>query len=103
MSARRVFVVVGTRPEAIKLAPVVEALRRDGRLDAVLVATSQHREMLRQALRPFGLVPDIDLDVMTEGQIVESGSHDQLIALEGLYARSWTAQMRNISASKPAS
>jgi UDP-N-acetylglucosamine 2-epimerase (non-hydrolysing) len=62
------FVVVGTRPEAIKLAPVVEALRRDGRVEAVLVATSQHREMLRQALRPFGLVPDVDLDVMTVGQ-----------------------------------
>ena len=63
-----VLVVVGTRPEAIKLAPVMEALRLEGRLRPVLVATSQHREMLRQALRPFALEPDIDLDVMTAGQ-----------------------------------
>ncbi len=62
------LVVAGTRPEAIKLAPVVEALRRDGRLRPCLVATSQHREMLRQALKPFDLVPDVDLDVMTAGQ-----------------------------------
>jgi UDP-N-acetylglucosamine 2-epimerase (non-hydrolysing) len=63
-----VLVVVGTRPEAIKLAPVVEALRRDGRSRPLLIATSQHRDMLRQALRPFDLVPDVDLDVMTDGQ-----------------------------------
>lgn len=64
----RVLVVAGTRPEAIKLAPVVEALRAGGRLRPLLVATSQHREMLRQALRPFGLAPDVDLDIMTAGQ-----------------------------------
>lgn len=65
---RRVLVVVGTRPEAIKLAPVVEALRASGTLTPVLLATSQHREMLRQALAPFDLAPDLDLDVMTQGQ-----------------------------------
>ena len=67
-SRRRVLVVVGTRPEAIKMAPVVVALRTRREFEPVLVATSQHREMLRQALAPFGLVPDVDLDVMTEGQ-----------------------------------
>jgi UDP-N-acetylglucosamine 2-epimerase len=68
MARPRVMVVVGTRPEAIKLAPVVAALRRQGRLEPVLVATSQHRELLAQALAPFGLVPDIDLDVMSQEQ-----------------------------------
>jgi len=63
-----VLLVVGTRPEAIKLAPVVEALRGSTLLRPVLLATSQHREMLRQALAPFGLEPDVDLDVMTDGQ-----------------------------------
>ena len=63
-----VLVVVGTRPEAIKLAPVVEALRDSATLRPVLLATSQHREMLRQALAPFGLEPDRDLEVMTAGQ-----------------------------------
>lgn len=67
-SAKKVFFVMGTRPEAIKLAPAVEAARRHGGLSAILVSTSQHREMLRQALRPFGLTPDIDLDVMTVDQ-----------------------------------
>ena len=63
-----VLLVVGTRPEAIKLAPVVEALRGSTLLRPVILATSQHREMLRQALAPFGLAPDVDLEVMTDGQ-----------------------------------
>ncbi|HEY3082190.1 MAG TPA: UDP-N-acetylglucosamine 2-epimerase (non-hydrolyzing), partial [Chloroflexota bacterium] len=65
---RRVAVVVGTRPEAIKLAPVVHALRRHADLDTRLVATAQHREMLDQALATFGLAPDVDLDLMRAGQ-----------------------------------
>lgn len=63
-----VLLVVGTRPEAIKLAPVVESLRGSSALRPVLLATSQHRELLRQALAPFDLVPDVDLEVMTDGQ-----------------------------------
>lgn len=67
-AARTVIVVMGTRPEAIKLAPVVAALRDQRRLRPVVVATSQHRELLQQALDPFGITPDEDLKVMTEGQ-----------------------------------
>jgi UDP-N-acetylglucosamine 2-epimerase (non-hydrolysing) len=63
-----VLLVIGTRPEAIKLAPVVESLRGSTLFRPVILATSQHREMLRQALEPFGLEPDTDLEVMTEGQ-----------------------------------
>lgn len=63
-----VLLVAGTRPEAIKLAPVVESLRGSNVFRPVLLATSQHRELLRQALAPFGLVPDVDLEVMTGGQ-----------------------------------
>lgn len=62
------LIVVGTRPEAIKLAPVVEALREAGVIRPVLVATSQHLQMLRQALAPFDLEPEIDLDVMSDDQ-----------------------------------
>ncbi len=62
------MVVMGTRPEVIKLAPVVEALARSQALQPFLVATSQHREMLKQALQPFALKPDLDLDVMTPEQ-----------------------------------
>jgi UDP-N-acetylglucosamine 2-epimerase len=61
-------IVVGTRPEAIKLAPVVRALRETGGMGAVLVSTGQHREMLEQALQVFGLRPDVDLALMTPGQ-----------------------------------
>jgi len=77
-----VLVIVGTRPEAIKLAPVVEALQAQGRFRPVLVATSQHREMLRQALAPFGLEADVDLDVMTEGQTPTRVAFEVLRRLE---------------------
>lgn len=61
--------VVGTRPDAIKTAPVVrEFLRFPDQVETILVATGQHREMLRQALAAFDLTPDHDLDVMQHGQ-----------------------------------
>lgn len=69
MSARPVVaVVIGTRPEAIKLAPVVQALRAGGRFEPLLVSTGQHRQMLDQALEVFALRPDVDLEVMTQAQ-----------------------------------
>ncbi len=60
--------IVGTRPECIKLAPVVAELRRAGKVRPLLVSTGQHRELLNQALGSFGLKPDIDLGLMTPGQ-----------------------------------
>jgi UDP-N-acetylglucosamine 2-epimerase (non-hydrolysing) len=66
---RRVLVVFGTRPEAIKLAPVVERLReRADDFETVVAVTAQHREMLDQVLGLFGIVPDHDLDIMRAGQ-----------------------------------
>lgn len=56
--------IIGTRPEAIKMAPVVLALRDESSLDVRVVATSQHRQMLDQVLECFGIMPDVDLDVM---------------------------------------
>jgi UDP-N-acetylglucosamine 2-epimerase len=64
----RIAVVAGTRPEAIKLAPVVHALRRQPGIETLFVSTGQHREMLRQALAAFELEPDLSLDVMRSGQ-----------------------------------
>jgi UDP-N-acetylglucosamine 2-epimerase (non-hydrolysing) len=61
-------VVIGTRPEAIKLAPVVSALRADGAFDPVVISTGQHRQMLDQALAVFDLKPDVELEVMSQGQ-----------------------------------
>ena len=61
--------VVGTRPDAIKMAPVVLALRaHPGEFTCVVVATAQHREMLDQVLTLCGITPEYDLDIMTEGQ-----------------------------------
>jgi len=64
----KVFVVAGTRPEAIKMAPVYKALEADGAFDPVLVATAQHREMLDQVLDWFGLAPHHDLNLMKDRQ-----------------------------------
>ncbi len=61
-------IVVGTRPEAIKMAPVYFALRERGHFNPLLISTGQHREMLDQVFAVFGLKPDIDLQLMTPGQ-----------------------------------
>jgi len=64
----RVDIVLGTRPEAVKLLPVIRALREDANFAPRVVATAQHREMLDQILAPFGVTPEVDLDVMQAGQ-----------------------------------
>ncbi|CAN5146750.1 hypothetical protein BH09ACT12_BH09ACT12_36960 [soil metagenome] len=68
MTRTRVGVVLGTRPEAIKLAPVVGALRRSDRYEPVVVSTGQQRDLLEQLLGYFDLAPDADLDLMVPGQ-----------------------------------
>lgn len=65
---KRILVIAGTRPEAIKLAPVVHELRRRELCRVILCATAQHRQMLDQVLEIFELKPDMDLDLMTPGQ-----------------------------------
>ena len=66
---KKVIVVIGTRPEAIKLAPVVLELQRNpAHFETQICVTGQHREMLDQMLRVFGLRPDHDLAVMKSGQ-----------------------------------
>ncbi|MGY0618357.1 non-hydrolyzing UDP-N-acetylglucosamine 2-epimerase [Lysobacter sp. A378] len=65
---KKVMVVFGTRPEAIKMAPVVSALRSTPNIEVIVAVTAQHRQMLDQVLDLFGLVPDEDLDLMTPGQ-----------------------------------
>jgi len=64
----KALLIFGTRPEAIKMAPVVRALAADPRFDARVCVTAQHREMLDQVLDLFGIVPDHDLDLMKPGQ-----------------------------------
>ncbi|MFC8798185.1 non-hydrolyzing UDP-N-acetylglucosamine 2-epimerase [Promicromonospora sp. NPDC057138] len=68
MTRPLVMTIYGTRPEAIKVAPVITALEADDRFDSLTVVTGQHREMLDQVNDVFGIVPDHDLDVMSHGQ-----------------------------------
>ena len=65
---KRVLVVFGTRPEAIKMAPVVKALNRSEEFEAIPCVTAQHREMLDQVLELFEIEPRHDLNLMTPGQ-----------------------------------
>ena len=66
---RRILVLLGTRPEVIKLAPVIMALRRrEEEFETIVCSTGQHREMFDQAMSGFGLKADLDLSLMTPGQ-----------------------------------
>lgn len=68
----RIMTVFGTRPEAIKMFPVVHALNADPGIDARVCVTAQHREMLDQVLEIARIVPDVDLDVMTPNQSLDT-------------------------------
>ncbi|MBQ1502531.1 MAG: UDP-N-acetylglucosamine 2-epimerase (non-hydrolyzing) [Clostridia bacterium] len=65
---KKVMVVFGTRPEAIKMCPLVKELKTRKSLETVVCVTGQHREMLDQVLRAFGVEPDYDLSIMKQGQ-----------------------------------
>ncbi len=85
--ARPVVVfVVGTRPDAIKTAPVVREFLQYDAVETVLVSTGQHREMLAQALGAFGLHADVDLDVMQHGQTLAGLTSKMLTGLDGVLA-----------------
>lgn len=68
----RILVTFGTRPEAIKMFPVVAALRDHGGFDTRIAVTAQHREMLDQVLEIAGIAPDIDLDLMQQRQSLDA-------------------------------
>jgi UDP-N-acetylglucosamine 2-epimerase (non-hydrolysing) len=69
---RKVLTVFGTRPEAIKLFPLVHALREDARFVSRVLVTGQHRGMLDQVLEIAGIVPDRDLDLMKPDQSLDA-------------------------------
>lgn len=68
MTKKKILTVFGTRPEAIKMAPLVHALAADDRFEAKCCVTAQHREMLDQVLELFEITPDYDLNLMRAGQ-----------------------------------
>lgn len=71
MEKLKVMTVFGTRPEAIKMAPLVKELEQADWCEAQVVVTGQHREMLDQVLTVFDIVPDHDLAIMKQGQTIE--------------------------------
>jgi UDP-N-acetylglucosamine 2-epimerase (non-hydrolysing) len=86
MSKRRVAVVVGTRPEAIKMAPLYLTLKADSRVDVRLIAAAQHRQLLDQVLSAFRIQPALDLDLMRPGQTLADLTSRAITALQQAYS-----------------
>ncbi|WP_439115324.1 non-hydrolyzing UDP-N-acetylglucosamine 2-epimerase [Hydrogenophaga sp.] len=81
----KVLVVFGTRPEAIKMAPLVKALQaRAGDIETVVCVTAQHRQMLDQVLKLFDIVPEHDLNIMKPGQDLFDTTSNILLGLKGV-------------------
>ena len=68
MNLKRVLIVFGTRPEAIKMAPVVKEFESNNNFISKVCVTAQHREMLDQVLDFFNINPDFDLNIMSKNQ-----------------------------------
>jgi UDP-N-acetylglucosamine 2-epimerase (non-hydrolysing) len=86
-SVNKIAVIFGTRPEAIKLAPVVLAFQRERNIICRVCATAQHRQMLDQVLDVFGIVPDVDLDLMRPNQSLAALSSRTLEGIDGFLNR----------------
>lgn len=80
--SRRLLILLGTRPEAIKMAPIILHLRESSVFSPIVCSTGQHRDMLSAALGDFGIAPDIDLAVMTEGQTLTGLAGRLFLGLE---------------------
>jgi len=79
---KKILCVVGTRPEAIKMAPIILALKQDPNIDCRVLATAQHRHMLDQVLDFFGITPDIDLNIMRPNQALTTLTARLLLDLD---------------------
>lgn len=83
----KVLTVIGTRPEAIKLAPVIRELERRDGVESIVCVTAQHREMLDGVLSLFGITPDHDLDVMADNQTPSEVAAAVLAGLDPILAK----------------
>ena len=79
---KTVLCVVGTRPEAIKMAPVILALKQNSEFRVRVLATAQHRHMLDQVLKVFDIEPDIDMDIMRPDQALSTLTARLLLNLD---------------------
>ena len=78
----KVMTVFGTRPEAIKMAPLVKELEKRDEVESIVCVTAQHREMLDQVLTVFDIKPDYDLNIMKQGQTLSEITSRVLLGLE---------------------
>lgn len=81
---KRIMTIFGTRPEAIKMAPLVLQLKKEEQLEPIVVVTAQHREMLDSVLETFNIQPDYDLNVMKPGQTLSQVTSRVLTGLEDI-------------------
>jgi UDP-N-acetylglucosamine 2-epimerase (non-hydrolysing) len=79
---KKIMVVFGTRPEAIKMCPLVQELKRQNTIKTLVAVTGQHREMLDQVLSVFQVVPDYDLSIMHENQTLFDVTTDVLMGMQ---------------------
>ncbi len=79
---KKIMTVFGTRPEAIKMAPLVKALEYDAELEPMIVVTAQHREILDSVLHTFNIKPHYDLNIMEEGQTLSDITSRAMTKLE---------------------
>ena len=96
MKKIKVMSVFGTRPETIKMAPVVHELEKREEIESIVCVTAQHRQMLDQVLEAFHIMPDYDLDIMKQGQSLSDittrvlkGLEEVIKEVTGYYLGSW--------------
>ncbi len=87
MKKLTVMTVFGTRPEAIKMAPLYLELKKHPEINALCCVTAQHREMLDSVLNIFGIVPDFDLNIMTPNQTLTTITTKALTGLDELFSK----------------
>ncbi len=80
----KVMTIFGTRPEAIKMAPLVQELKSRKEIECIVCVTAQHREMLDQVLETFNIIPDYDLNIMKPGQTLADITTHALVGLESV-------------------
>lgn len=81
---KKIMTIFGTRPEAIKMAPLVLEMQKDEEIEPVVVVTAQHREMLDQVLETFNITPDYDLNIMKAGQTLSEVTGRVIEGLESV-------------------
>ena len=84
MKKIKVMSIFGTRPEAIKMAPLVKALESRDEIESIVCVTAQHRQMLDQVLATFSITPNYDLNIMKQGQTLSEITSNVLLGLEGI-------------------